>query len=75
MKLYCKECQQMNCNIGELVCDDCQKEIVLCAYCGTENTKGDSIKVSIYVNHDKRELWFCSKDYPCASYYQMGAEG
>jgi len=70
MKLYCKECQQMKCNIGELVCEDCKKELI-CSYCGKMNV--NTRPFSVWVNGIRREMRFCSGG--CASYYQMGAEG
>jgi len=71
MMLYCKECHQMKCNIGELVCEDCA---VICEYCGKHNTVDDSKMVVIWENRTQKERWFC-EDGDCASYYQMGAEG
>ena len=71
MNLYCKVCQQMKCNIGELVCEDCA---TICGYCGKHNAPADSQKVNIWINGGKREMNFCS-DGDCAFYYQMGAEG
>ena len=72
MKLYCTECEEMKCLIGELVCDDCKQKIH-CSYCGRLNSKDNSQKVVIWVNRGQREMWFCNNT--CASYYQMGAEG
>jgi len=74
MMLYCTKCQQMKCIVGELVCDDCQNEIVRCAYCGQISNRKFTEKVTVWVNRGQREMVFC-KDQPCASYYQMGAEG
>ena len=73
MKLYCIRCEKMNCLIGELVCRECAKEEIKCAYCGKSNLVVDSKKATIWINHGRRVMWFC--DNTCASYYQMGAEG
>jgi len=73
MMLYCKECQEMKCLVGELVCDDCKQKIVKCSYCGAISSLQFARKSNIYVNGNQRMMWFC--DDKCASYYQMGAEG
>ena len=73
MMLYCTKCEKMNCLIGELVCRECAKEEIKCAYCGKTNLVADSKKATIWINHGRREMWFCNNT--CASYYQMGAEG
>ena len=75
MMLYCTKCGKMNCLIGELVCDDCKRKISFrCSYCGKPNFIHEGKIEKVWVNGDKKELWFC-KDGTCASYYQMGAEG
>ena len=71
--LYCIRCEKMNALIGELVCRECAKEEIKCAYCGKTNLVADSKKVNIYINRERRVMWFC--DNTCASYRQMGAEG
>ena len=71
--LYCIRCEKMNCLIGELVCCECAKEEIKCAYCGKTNLVADSKKVNIWINRGRREMWFCN--YTCAFYYQSGAEG
>ena len=73
MKLYCKECQEMKCTVGELVCDDCKQKIIRCSYCDKISSLQFTLKAKIYINGEQREMRFCNNT--CASYYQMGAEG
>ena len=63
--LYCIRCEKMNALIGELVCRECAKEEIKCAYCGEQENPKQFV---VWVNGVRRVMWFC--DNTCASYFQ-----
>ena len=53
--------------------DEPIKDIAYCQYCYEVFPLEQLIEETIWINHERRQMLFCSKEH--AAYCQMGAEG